>query len=151
MWRIICVLRAMVFCLSLFLSLCLLVPLRYGQFFRSSSAHSSLLQRPHGDPGVQPRHKNCMEFSQAPADGKDPVHPELPRRPQDIKECKRDHLQPDPSPLSLFLYPQNLFICVQTPTLLRNELTTKAKEGGGMGRVGGHNVRGGKRREGIKQ
>lgn len=68
--------------------------------FWNSSALSSLLQRPDANPGVQPGDKNCVEFSQAPADGKDPVHPSLPCRPQDIKECKRHHLQPDPSPLS---------------------------------------------------
>lgn len=60
---------------------------------------SSLLQRPDANPGVQPGNKNCVEFSQAPADGKDPVHPRLPRRPQDIKERKSAHPQHDPSPL----------------------------------------------------
>ena len=64
-------------------------------YFCDSSSISSVLQRPDADPGVQPAHKNRVEFSQAPADGKDPVHPRLPCRPQDIKECKRDHLQPD--------------------------------------------------------
>lgn len=69
----------------------------------TSFSISPLLQRPDADPGVQPCYKNRVEFSQAPADGKDPVHPRLPCRPQDIKECKRGHLQPDPSPLSFSL------------------------------------------------
>lgn len=64
--------------------------------FWNSSALSSLLQHPDANPGVQPGDKNCVEFSQAPVDGKNPVHPRLPCRPQDIKECKRHHLQPDP-------------------------------------------------------
>lgn len=71
-------------------------------FSSSFPTPSSLLQCPDADPGVQPCHENCVEFSQAPADGKDPLHPRLPRSPQDIKECEWDHLQPDPSPLSLF-------------------------------------------------
>lgn len=53
---------------------------------------SSILQRLDADHGVQPHHKNCVEFSQAPADGKDFVHSRLPCRPQDIKESKGDHL-----------------------------------------------------------
>lgn len=69
-----------------------------------------------------------MEFSQAPADGKDPVHPQLPRRPQDIKERKRDHLQHDPLTSAGLLFPRifhvlpPLGICFhasKSPPLLR--------------------------------
>lgn len=78
------------------------------------SALSSLLQRPDANPGVQPRDKNCVEFGQAPTDGKDPVHPRLPCCPQDIKECKRHHLQPDPSPL-LPPLPPSVFLLTFSP------------------------------------
>lgn len=53
-----------------------------------SSPLSSFLQRSDADAGVQSCHEDYVEFRQAPADGKDPIHPWLPCRPKDIKECK---------------------------------------------------------------
>lgn len=40
-----------------------------------------------------------------------------------------------PPLLHFFHHSRYLFICVQTPTLLRNELTTEAKYGRGIGRL----------------
>lgn len=79
------------------------------------SFFSSLLQRPDANPGVQPRNENCVEFSQAPADGKDPVHPRLPCRPQDIKERKSAHPQHEPSPLRSGIALSSCFPCFDPP------------------------------------
>lgn len=67
---------------------------------------SFFLQRLDERTGVQPGHQDCVELSQAHADGADPLRPGLACRQEDHSKCKRRGKKTKKKRHRLFAFPK---------------------------------------------